>query len=249
MRRTGIAFLAAVGLAVVAFAPAASAAPKTFTAAQVAKHSSASSCWTIVGRNVYDVTKYVAKHPGGAAAIKSMCGKDGSSMFRGQHAGESSPARALARYRIGTLAAATTAAAPSSGTGSSGSGSSGSGSSSAVITAEMVAQHASPSDCWTTISGRVYNLTSFIASHPGGVSRIIALCGINGTSAFSTQHAGNQAALAALAPLIIGTDGTVSVSSASTTVKTPAHATQADDDDDDNDDDSDSDSDSDRDSD
>ena len=235
MRRTGIALLAAVGLAVVAFAPAAAAAPKSYTAAQVAKHSSASSCWTIVGKNVYDVTKYVAKHPGGASVIKAMCGKDGSAMFRGQHAGESSPTRTLARYRIGTLA---TSSASSSASGSSGSSSS--GSSGTVITAATVAQHASPSDCWTTISGRVYNLTSFIASHPGGVARIITLCGINGTSAFSTQHAGNQAALAALAPLIIGTDGTVSVSSASTTVKTPAHATQADDDD--NDDDSDSDS-------
>jgi cytochrome b involved in lipid metabolism len=232
MRRTGIALLAAVGLAVVALAPAAAAAPKTYTAAQVAKHSSASSCWTIVGKNVYDVTKYVAKHPGGASVIKAMCGKDGSAMFRGQHAGESSPTRTLARYRIGTLA---TSSASSSASGSSGSSSS--GSSGTVITAATVAQHASPSDCWTTIGGRVYNLTSFIASHPGGASRIIALCGINGTSAFSTQHAGNQAALAALAPLIIGTDGTVSVSSASTTVKTPAHASHADDDDDDDDDD------------
>ena len=105
-----------------------------------------------------------------------------------------------------------------------------------MITAATVAQHASPSDCWTTISGRVYNLTSFIASHPGGASRIITLCGINGTSAFSTQHAGNQAALAALAPLIIGTDGTVSASSASTTVKTPSHTTHADDDDEGDDD-------------
>ena len=246
MRRTGIALLAAVGLAMAVLAPAAVAAPKSYTAAQVAKHSSASSCWTIVAKNVYDVTKYVAKHPGGAAVIKSMCGKDGSAMFRGEHAGQSAPTRTLARYRIGTLATSSTASSTSSSSGSSSSGSSGT-----VITAATVAQHASPSDCWTTISGRVYNLTSFIASHPGGVARIITLCGINGTSAFSTQHAGNQAALAALAPLIIGTDGTVSVSSASTTVKTPPLATHADDDDhdddhdDDNEDDNDSDSDSD----
>ncbi len=238
MRRTGIALLAAVGLAVVAFAPTAVAAPKSYTAAQVAKHSSASSCWTIVAKNVYDVTKYVAKHPGGAAVIKSMCGKDGSAMFRGEHAGQSAPTRTLARYRIGTLATSSTASSTSSSSGSSSSGSSGT-----VITSAMVAQHASPSDCWTTISGRVYNLTSFIASHPGGAARIITLCGINGTSAFSTQHAGNQAALAALAPLIIGTDGTVSASSASTTVKTPPLATHADDDDHDDDSDSDSDSD------
>ena len=65
---------------------------------------------------------------------------------------------------------------------------------------------------------------------------MIALCGINGTSAFSTQHAGNQTALAALAPLIIGTDETVSASSASTTVRTQAPRTHADDDDHDADD-------------
>ena len=100
MRRTGIALLAAVGLAVVAFAPAAVAAPKTYTAAQVAKHSSASSCWTIVGKNVYDVTKYVAKHPGGASVIKAMCGKDGSAMFRGQHAGEQ---LRVGQLRVGQL--------------------------------------------------------------------------------------------------------------------------------------------------
>ena len=92
----------------------------------------------------------------------------------------------------------------------------------------MVATHATPTDCWTTISGRVYNLTPFIASHPGGVARIVALCGTNGTAAFTGQHAGNQAALAALAPLQIGTDGTVSA----TATAVPKAPSDGDDDDD-----------------
>lgn len=105
MRIRLIASLAAVGFAIVSFAPSAVAAPKSYTAAQVAKHASASSCWTIVGKGVYDVTKYVARHPGGSPAIKSMCGKNGSAMFSSQHAGASSPARTLASYRIGKLRA------------------------------------------------------------------------------------------------------------------------------------------------
>jgi cytochrome b involved in lipid metabolism len=100
----------------------------------------------------------------------------------------------------------------------------------------MVATHATPTDCWTTISGRVYNLTPFIASHPGGVARIVALCGTNGTAAFTGQHAGNRAALASLAPLQIGTDGTVSAT-ATAAPKAPGSGAHDVDDDDEGDDD------------
>ena len=71
MKRTAIAVLAAAGLAMVAYAPAAVAAPKSYTAAQVAKHATASSCWSIVGKSVYDLTKFIPLHPGGPAMIKS----------------------------------------------------------------------------------------------------------------------------------------------------------------------------------
>ena len=103
MRRTAIALLAAAGLAVVAFAPAAAAAPKSYTAAQVAKHSSASSCWTIVGKSVYNLTKFIPLHPGGQAMIKSLCGKNGTAAFTGQHSGQATPATTLAKFRIGAL--------------------------------------------------------------------------------------------------------------------------------------------------
>lgn len=103
MRRTGIALLAAAGLAVMTFAPAAVAAPKSYTAAQVAKHSTASSCWTIVGKSVYDLTKFIPLHPGGQAMIKSLCGKNGTAAFTGQHGGQPTPATTLVKYRIGKL--------------------------------------------------------------------------------------------------------------------------------------------------
>lgn len=197
VRRTFIAVLAAAGFVAVAMAPPAVAASPSYTAVQVAGHASVSSCLTIVGTSVYDVTKYIKPHPGGAAMIKSLCGRNGTAAFTGQP----NPRKTLARYRIGAL--------NGSASSSSSSGSSSTETSSGpVITAATVAKHATPTDCWTTISGRIYDLTSFIASHPGGVARIITLCGIDGTSAFAAQHAGNRAALAALAPLVIGTDGT-----------------------------------------
>ena len=42
--------------------------------------------------------------------------------------------------------------------------------------------------CWTAIDGYVYNLTSWINSHPGGSGAILFLCGIDGSNAFKAQH-------------------------------------------------------------
>lgn len=53
---------------------------KTITSTEVAKHASSSDCWLIIEGKVYDVTKYITSHPGGAA-ITSGCGKDATAMF------------------------------------------------------------------------------------------------------------------------------------------------------------------------
>lgn len=68
-----------------------------------------------------------------------------------------------------------------------------------------VALHNNPQDCWTAISGNVYNLTSFINGHPGGSRTIISLCGINGTNAFLNQHQGQRRPASELNNLFIGT--------------------------------------------
>lgn len=36
------------------------------------------------------------------------------------------------------------------------------------IPMEEVRQHASKDDCWMVLSGRVYNITPYMAFHPGG---------------------------------------------------------------------------------
>lgn len=74
-----------------------------YTAAEVALHSSASSCWSIVDGQVYDLTSYISRHPGGSSRILRICGKDGSSEFDDQHGGSSRPEQILAGYKIGPL--------------------------------------------------------------------------------------------------------------------------------------------------
>lgn len=76
----------------------------TYTSAQVASHNSSSSCWSIVDGNVYDLTSWIGLHPGGAAAIQQLCGKDGTALFHGQHGTAAQQAEVLASMKIGALA-------------------------------------------------------------------------------------------------------------------------------------------------
>ncbi len=73
-----------------------------------------------------------------------------------------------------------------------------------TFTLAEVALHKSASDCYTAIRGSVYDLTSFIQRHPGGVDRIMRLCGIEGTDEFMAQHGGDARPESMLASLKIG---------------------------------------------
>jgi cytochrome b involved in lipid metabolism len=70
----------------------------------VKKRSTSSACWTVIDGNVYDLTKWIPAHRGGPQAIIFLCGKDGTSAYRVQHEGASTPMSALANYFIGPLA-------------------------------------------------------------------------------------------------------------------------------------------------
>jgi predicted heme/steroid binding protein len=78
-------------------------APSGYTMADVAKHGDAASCWTAINGSVYDLTAWIARHPGGEGAILSICGADGSAAFNDQHGGQGRPERILESYKIGPL--------------------------------------------------------------------------------------------------------------------------------------------------
>ncbi len=74
-----------------------------YSLADVATHPDRTSCWTAINGNVYDVTAWIERHPGGAERILSICGKDGSSAFSKKHFGEPKPETMLASFKIGIL--------------------------------------------------------------------------------------------------------------------------------------------------
>lgn len=76
----------------------------TYTSTQIATHAVESNCWASVGGNVYDLTSWVSRHPGGSKAIISLCGTDATVRFEDKHGGSSAAKAALALLKIGTLA-------------------------------------------------------------------------------------------------------------------------------------------------
>jgi hypothetical protein len=85
-------------------APTTPVVPAGIARSTVATHNSENSCWSVIEGSVYDLTAYVPKHPGGKSEILAICGKDGSSLFAGQHGGQSKPERILAGYYLDVVA-------------------------------------------------------------------------------------------------------------------------------------------------
>ena len=75
----------------------------TYSRADVAKHSKPSDCWTVINGKVYNLTKWIDRHPGGPGVIEMICGKDGTGAFNGQHGGQRRPTSELTNYLIGSL--------------------------------------------------------------------------------------------------------------------------------------------------
>ena len=81
-----------------------SASPATtFTAAQVAQNSDATSCWASVDGSVYDLTEWISEHPGGSREIEALCGTDATTAFQRQHGSNAEAQRELAGFKIGEL--------------------------------------------------------------------------------------------------------------------------------------------------
>jgi cytochrome b involved in lipid metabolism len=166
-------------------------ATATYTMAQVATHKTQADCWSAINTNVYNLTAWVTKHPGGTTQIVALCGIDGSAAFNGKHSASASAISTLGLYLIGTL-----------------SGSSGGGTPPPALTTPytiaQVATHKTKADCWSAINGVVYNLTSWIPLHPGGTTQIVALCGLDGSASFNGKHSASATAKAALTPYQVG---------------------------------------------
>jgi cytochrome b involved in lipid metabolism len=74
----------------------------------------------------------------------------------------------------------------------------------------MITQHNTTNDCWLLINNKVYDVSSYLTSHPGGSATIIPYCGKDATVAFDSKGGqGSHSAFAQseLAQFVIGTVG------------------------------------------
>jgi cytochrome b involved in lipid metabolism len=52
-----------------------------YTIEEVRKNNTVESCWIIANKNVYDVTTFLSRHPGGKFCILSKAGTDCTKYF------------------------------------------------------------------------------------------------------------------------------------------------------------------------
>nr|ACG49215.1 cytochrome b5 [Zea mays] len=75
---------------------------KLYSMEEAALHNTPDDCWVVVDGKIYDVTKYLEDHPGGADVLLEATGKDATEEF--DDAGHSKSAKELMQdYFIGEL--------------------------------------------------------------------------------------------------------------------------------------------------
>jgi cytochrome b involved in lipid metabolism len=63
-------------------------------------------------------------------------------------------------------------------------------SSTLILNMVEISKHNSINDCWLLINNKVYDVTSFVSSHPGGPDTIALHCGQEATQAYNTKDIG-----------------------------------------------------------
>ncbi|SCV70284.1 BQ2448_1678 [Microbotryum intermedium] len=76
---------------------------KSYTAEEVAKHNTEDDLWTVINGDVYDLTKFIDMHPGGADVLLAtgIAGDDSSEAFFSMHRSE--VLTKYQRYKVGRV--------------------------------------------------------------------------------------------------------------------------------------------------
>ncbi len=86
--------------------PAQTPSENSYSLAEIEKHGSAESCWMIIEGKVYDITRYVDRHPSRPEVLLKYCGKEATQGFNTKDRGRPHSARArrlLEEFYIGRV--------------------------------------------------------------------------------------------------------------------------------------------------
>lgn len=76
---------------------------KEFSKSEILLHNSSKDCWIIVFNQVYNITDFLQKHPGGSEILLSRAGEDATSFFQTRHGRNNKIYEYLSPYKIGIL--------------------------------------------------------------------------------------------------------------------------------------------------
>ena len=140
----------------------------SYTLAEVAKHNTRKDAWVIYHDVVYDITKWIPRHPG-LDTILAGLGTDITYLF--DTVGHSVQAEnILLQYRIGILSSRNRSSSPSRNKKAKANNktTTKATTNSKKYTIAEVAKHNKKSDAWIIYRNKVYDITKWIPKHPGG---------------------------------------------------------------------------------
>lgn len=78
-----------------------------------------------------------------------------------------------------------------------------------IYTAADVAHHVTKGDCWVVRNGKVYNVSDFVADHPGGDDLILKYAGqdVGAIMADEVEHEHSKSAYEMLGEYLVGKIG------------------------------------------
>ena len=79
---------------------------RAISLAELAAHRAQTDCWIAIGDRVFDITEWLAAHPGGRSVLLSEAGTDATSIFEAVHGDPEHALGSVDQYEIGTLVAA-----------------------------------------------------------------------------------------------------------------------------------------------
>jgi cytochrome b involved in lipid metabolism len=153
------------------------------TLSELAMHNTAQDCWVALHGDVYDLTNYARRHPGGPSWVTQVCAMDGTSEYARFHS--KSLLRSVAGNMVGPLNSTEEGVNNLTANGSSNGGGSinntvNNGTSntpgetttddcandSNCISMDELARHNTAKDCWVGLHANVYDLTDYVGRHP-----------------------------------------------------------------------------------